>query len=367
MLASAQYFPKLMSSVFYGGLNNLSEYVQMKNSFPLVGDIKLCNITVNCKNLIGIYNFTNNIIQTENLANNNLIPKTDNLIEFNKFDKNKIYSQLYTHWNADVNLGGGCLNRFGSVVISLVLYFFDNKKISKINGCARTFIQTIDGSSECNNKIRQLTADDFCTFQLNLEPNSILVNVTINCLSECRYNQEIIITGTTGCLILNNSKLTYRTRADLFNKHIDDKNFNFVGQKQTDPPPLPPLPKKPTLHTPTSSSAPQMPVVIRLNTSSIEKEIDLNLDKHEHFVNSFLKSYANIEDNYPELPLVVIRGLYYYLLSIKEKFTQYETLMENNLSLNDDLDSFEHLRIVQSIISSIYLSSSTNKSISVSY
>ena len=261
---------------------------------------------------------------------------------------NKILSQIYTNWNSDINLGAGILNRFGAAIISLVIFLFDSKKVTKVNGTCKTFVKhlnidlvnnndennnnTANSSKILINKTRQITADDYCNFQLNLEPSSILVNVTINSLAQCKYKQEILVSGTNGTLILDNKRLIYRsTNISTHSKNIDDEGGNNNNSNQN------------------------------INE---EKEI-YNNDDECLFNNLFNSSFSNIERVYPELPLIFITGLYYYLENVKDKFKNTEA--DGDVDDDRRLDSFEHTKIVQLIINNIYLSSEQQKWINVNY
>ena len=51
MINSARYYPSLMSSIYYGGLRFLSEFKLIKQYISHIGDIKVCNIVINCQNI----------------------------------------------------------------------------------------------------------------------------------------------------------------------------------------------------------------------------------------------------------------------------------------------------------------------------
>jgi hypothetical protein len=344
MINSAYYYPTLISSINYGGLRYLDEFKLMKKSLNYVGEVKLCNINISCKNLIGIHECTDELINL--IVDNSSTSSSSSYINANNIKLNKILSQIYTNWNSDINLGAGILNRFGAAIISLVIFLFDTKKVTKVNGTCKTFVKhlnidltsdndennniTNDGNKKLLliNKTRQITADDFCNFQLNLEPSSILVNVTINSLAQCKYKQEILVSGTNGTLILDNKKLIYRsTNISPNSKNIHEESISNRNE---------------------------------------EKEI-YNNDNECLFNNLFNSSFSNIERVYPELPLIFIKGLYYYLENVKDKFNNNN----ENSGYEDDedhrLDSFEHTKIVQLIINNIYLSSEQQKWININY
>lgn len=84
----------------------------------------------------------------------------------------------------------------------------------------------------------------------------------------------------------------------------------------------------------------------------------------------FLNSYKNMEDRHPELPLVFIRGLYYYLEHVKREFIELNKLKQSsssNSASKSNLENFEHTRIVQNIVKSISTSSAENRWVTVNY
>lgn len=145
-------------------------------------------------------------------------------------------------------------------------------------------------------------------------------------------------------------------------------------------------------------------------TDIVETELHSNetLDKSAEV---FLNSYKNMEDRHPELPLVFIRGLYYYLENVKREFVELNKLKQsssssttnysttttvpnnsNNHNNNNkesinmssssssssssksssansrhELENFEHTRIVQMIVKSISTSSNENRWVTVNY
>ena len=105
-------------------------------------------------------------------------------------------------WLCDDHQGSGCVNLIGSHVIDLC-HFLTGKKAKRVHGIVKTFrhrTPAIQG-------IRQITAPDFCNFQLELEgsPNSqILVTANIQSNEGCRngFEQDVSIVGELGNLIV---------------------------------------------------------------------------------------------------------------------------------------------------------------------
>jgi predicted dehydrogenase len=352
MINSAYYYPSLMSSISYGGLKYLSEFKLIKQYLKMVGDIKCCNITVNCRNIAQVHEYSNDFLESSTNSSN---------------------------WLGDRDLGAGVLNRFGAALISLILHLFENKKVTKVFGCLKTFEENVhlpnktkptsfDSSSDneikklFNNKhfshIRKITADDHCTFQLNLEPNSILVNVIINSLAQSNYSQEILIAGSHGVILCKDSDVFYRTSIV--------EQINIVNQEQ----------QSSFLLNSNESSSYQSKldrnnnhVIEDTKASFYETQLHLNESIDINLIN-YLNSFKNIEKTYPELPLVFIRGLYYYLLDVKREYNEIkskQTPANKSLLTRSNLDDFEHTRIVQLIIKNINLSSDSNRWFSVNY
>ncbi len=71
-------------------------------------------------------------------------------------------------------------------------------KVSQVCGHVHTLLE----SREVH---RRLTADDHCSFQLVLAPSGALVNVVVNSLAECRYSQEVVVSGRGGALVWRDS------------------------------------------------------------------------------------------------------------------------------------------------------------------
>lgn len=105
-------------------------------------------------------------------------------------------------WLCDDHQGSGCLNLIGSNVIDLC-HFLTGKKAKRVHGIVKTFRQhthSIQG-------IRQITAPDFCNFQLELEGNpnqAIIVTANIQSNQGCKngFEQDVSVIGEFGKLIV---------------------------------------------------------------------------------------------------------------------------------------------------------------------
>ena len=116
MIYSAYYYPTLLSSVSFGGLRYLNQFKLVKEILKCFDGVKLCNVTINCNNLI-LSNNSNklsaNLNNNTDLANFNNLNESE-LAELESIEQDKFSTYLYTHWHSDVDLGAGVLNRFGS-------------------------------------------------------------------------------------------------------------------------------------------------------------------------------------------------------------------------------------------------------------
>jgi hypothetical protein len=260
-----------------------------------------------------------------------------------------------------------------------LFHFVQNLKIkvTKVFGTLRTFLEDLEldrsvkqtgvGSSKdsnldinystrsCNNKsqIRKVTADDYCTFQLNLEPCSIMVNVTINSLAHCKYQQEIVLNGANGVLIWKDSNVYLRSVNESLIKSVKSQQSNVDNNNNNDNGEL-------------------------VGSSSDSFEIELHSDKSQADADAYLNShFKEIESKHPDLPFIYVRGLYFYLENVKREFLQKLKLAElvsshdstaiKSSSKANSLENFEHSHIVQLIIKKINMSSSSNRWVTVNY
>ncbi|XP_041039447.1 glucose-fructose oxidoreductase domain-containing protein 1 isoform X2 [Carcharodon carcharias] len=162
MMSAAHYYPKLMS-IMGNVLRFLPAFVKMKQMIQegYVGDLLICEVQVHSGSLLG-----------------------------------KKYN-----WSCDDLMGGGGLHSVGSYIIDL-LTFLTSQKAAKVHGFLKTFVK----QTEHIRGIRQITSDDFCTFQMVLE-GGVCCTVTLNFNVPGDFKQEIIVVGSTGRLMVNGSDL----------------------------------------------------------------------------------------------------------------------------------------------------------------
>lgn len=103
-------------------------------------------------------------------------------------------------WLCSQEMGGGISNLIGSHVVDLI-HFLTGKKALRVHAIVRTFKQ----QTESITGIRQITAPDFCNFQMELEGGSILVVANLQSNQCCRssFEQDVTIVGEEGKLIVN--------------------------------------------------------------------------------------------------------------------------------------------------------------------
>lgn len=342
MIHSARYYPSLISSIGYGGLKYLPEFKYLKEYLSLIGDVKSCNININCQNLA--------IVRHENSASSVNCHKTT--------------SDQALNWFTDCDLGAGVLNRFGAAMISFILNLFEGNKVTKVCGNLQTFFEGLENNRHIHRKI---TADDHCSFQMCLDPSSIVVNVVINSLAQCKYSQEIVVSGHSASLVWQNSALFLRTNsnnqstlvADLIRKHAEpksngcakavDEEFEFI-------------------------------------------EVKLSTDEPgDESMSEFLSGYKSFELKHPEMPFIFIRGLYAYISKLKEELENqvsqdplrgsFNSSTKSNLSDSiqsasllqgssfplSEIEDFEHTKTVQTIIKEINRSNNSKRWVSVNY
>jgi len=111
-------------------------------------------------------------------------------------------------WLCDSMMGGGALNLIGSHVIDLVT-FLTGKRATRVHGVVRTYTK----STQFVTGIRQISAPDFCTFQMELEGGA-LVTSTLHChVPNNSFTQEVLICGRDGHLIVRGGDLfAYRLK-----------------------------------------------------------------------------------------------------------------------------------------------------------
>ncbi|KAI4464644.1 hypothetical protein MML48_3g00005270 [Holotrichia oblita] len=131
---------------------------------------------------------------------NNYLGSEIKLIDI-RVQTSSLYSEGFD-WKCNDIMGGGILNLIGSHVVDTVT-FLTGAKALRVHGLVRTFTKTTDNI----NGIRQISAPDFCTFQMELE-RGILVTATMSSHSaNTSFSHEVIISGTNGYLLVRGCDL----------------------------------------------------------------------------------------------------------------------------------------------------------------
>uniref|UniRef100_A0A1A8J779 Glucose-fructose oxidoreductase domain containing 1 n=2 Tax=Nothobranchius TaxID=28779 RepID=A0A1A8J779_NOTKU len=162
MMSAAQYYPKLLS-IMGNVLRFLPAFVRMKELLEegYVGKLLVCEAQVHSGSLLG-----------------------------------KKYN-----WSCDEMMGGGGLHSVGSYIIDL-LTFLTGQRAVKVHGFLKTFVKQTDHIRG----VRQITSDDFCTFQMVLEGGACCT-VTLNFNVPGEFRQEVVVVGTVGRLMVTGSDL----------------------------------------------------------------------------------------------------------------------------------------------------------------
>ncbi|GFR25993.1 glucose-fructose oxidoreductase domain-containing protein 1 [Trichonephila clavata] len=161
MVHAAQYYPSLISILFHT-LRFLPAFVQMQKVVRdgYIGDLTICDVQVQCGSLL-----------------------------HDRYD-----------WTCDELMGGGLLTNVGSHIIDIITYT-TGKRALRVHGMVRTFTKT------CHFKgIRQITSDDFCSFQMELEGGGC-ATVTLNEHLPGQFSQEVLLCGSEGHVVVRGGDL----------------------------------------------------------------------------------------------------------------------------------------------------------------
>lgn len=159
MVQAAQYYPSLISIVSHT-LRFLPAFIHMRRHIAdgYVGNVQIIDARILCGNLLQ--------------------------------DK---YS-----WIQDSSMGGGALANFGSHLIDIVTFITGLRAIRAM-GTLRTLEPVKD-------TFHQVSADDYCAFQLELETGAT-VTVNINTRFSGQYSEEVTICGSGGTMTAKSGDL----------------------------------------------------------------------------------------------------------------------------------------------------------------
>lgn len=160
MKRASEYYPSLIALVNHS-LRFLPAFVHMKKALNenLIGSISVIDVTIKFSSLL-----------------------------HESYD-----------WLCSAEMGGGVVSLIGSHVIDLI-HFLTGKKASRVHAIVRTFKQQTDAITG----IRNITAPDFCNFQMELEGGNILVVANLQSNQCCRsvFEQDVTIVGQDGKLVV---------------------------------------------------------------------------------------------------------------------------------------------------------------------
>lgn len=196
MVRASEYYPSLIALVNHS-LRFLPAYVHLKKSINdgLIGPLSVIDVSV----------------------------KISSLMHEGKYD-----------WLCSSEMGGGVLNLIGSHVIDL-MHFLTGKKAQRVHAIVKTFKQ----QTESINGIRQITAPDFCNFQMELE-GGLLVVANLQSNQYCRnaFEQDVTVVGRDGSLAVAGGDLICMKRKgnDTTGEFKEEKLYVEVQDLRTDSP-----------------------------------------------------------------------------------------------------------------------------------
>nr|XP_039255322.1 glucose-fructose oxidoreductase domain-containing protein 1-like [Styela clava] len=175
MINAARYYPSLMSLLGYN-LRFLPTFQKMRRliSERFLEDILVFEVRVHC----GI-----------------------------------IFNENYS-WSNDERMGGGMLAAFGSHFLD-VLSFVSGQRATKVHG----FLTTFQKKNSKINGFREITSDDFCTFQMKMDKNAYCTCVLNNNIPG-KFCYEVLAIGTEGRLSAKDGFLYGRKTSDADNKEV---------------------------------------------------------------------------------------------------------------------------------------------------
>lgn len=164
MIEASQYYPSLVSVLFYT-LRYLPSFIQMRKAIEngFIGEVTICEARIHCHRLL-----------------------------HDRYD-----------WMCERTMGGGLLTKIGSHIIDILTYL-TGKKACRVHGIMHTYMKNVEFVQNIPGK--NITSDDFCTFQMELEQNAF-ATVTLNSNFPGKFMQEILICGTKGHLVIRGADL----------------------------------------------------------------------------------------------------------------------------------------------------------------
>jgi len=176
MISAAKYYPSLMSIVALT-LRFLPLYAKLKHYIEesYVGSVELIEVKIHCGNGGSVAS----VGQRETYG-----------------------------WACDDHMGGGMLSTLGGSVVDL-LAFLTRQRASRVTGC----LKTVSRQTDKINGIRRITADDFCTFQMEMDGGAFATVTLNNLVTGGQFLQEVLVVGSKGHLVVRGTSL-YGFRSD---------------------------------------------------------------------------------------------------------------------------------------------------------
>ncbi|XP_054163294.1 glucose-fructose oxidoreductase domain-containing protein 2-like [Oppia nitens] len=104
--------------------------------------------------------------------------------------------------SCDELMGGGLLSTIGTHVIDIIT-FVTELRAKRVTGIVKSFNQLKDNVFG----LRRITADDFVTFQMEMQNSLTVANVTLNSHYCGKFSHEILICGSKGYLVCRSGDL----------------------------------------------------------------------------------------------------------------------------------------------------------------
>lgn len=154
MVKGATYYPSLLSMMCHG-LRFLPAYTTMRRHINSghIGQLYLFEVKVHCRAEVDEYS-----------------------------------------WKCDSLMGGGALSLHGSYIVDVIAYL-SGKRAKCVSGMMKTYVRDQCGIQG----VREITCDDFCTFQMELE-DGVSVCCTVNTHVDGQFTHEVIAVGSKGRL-----------------------------------------------------------------------------------------------------------------------------------------------------------------------
>lgn len=186
MVKGATYYPSLLSIMCHG-LRFLPAYIIMKQQilWGKIGDLQLFEVRIHRQKKAAKYS-----------------------------------------WRCDGLMGGGALSLHGSYIIDIITFLSD-KKAHSVNGMVKTYAE---GGGDVQG-VREVTCDDFCTFQMEL--GSVSVSCTINTHVDSEHSHEVIAVGSKGKLVVKDLDLYIKLKEESDERLLHKETIDVDSNSKT--------------------------------------------------------------------------------------------------------------------------------------